>query len=201
MQEARQKAIQSQFREGLSDPYGEEASEVWEERLRRVRDHMTDFYFAYNLPYGDFEQIVRQAVSERGETPDVITFNPELAPQDMLFQQAEDIESMPAAKRKKYEARLQEIKAVLIRTMISDQLAYLNIARKWFTVEDLKDIYRRKIGYGKIGGKSAGMMLAYRILCEAAPRGPGSDPYPRFVFPGFRLILRLHFKQRADPLV
>jgi len=110
--EARQKAIQSQFREGLRDPYGEEASEVWEERLRRVRDHMTDFYFAYNLPYGDFEQIVRLAVSERGETPDVITFNPELAPQDMLFQQAEDIESMPAAKRKKYAARLQEIKAV-----------------------------------------------------------------------------------------
>ncbi|MFH1524178.1 MAG: PEP/pyruvate-binding domain-containing protein, partial [Chloroflexota bacterium] len=167
--EARQKAILSQFREGLSDPYGEEASEIWEERLRRVRDHLTDFYFAYNLPYEDFEHIVRQAVSERGETPDVITFNPELAPQDMLFQQAEDIENLPAAKRKKYEARLQEIKAVLIRTMISDQLSYLNIARKWFTVEDLKYIYHRKIGYGKIGGKSAGMLLAYRILREAAP--------------------------------
>ena len=167
--EARQKAIQSQFREGLQNPYGEEAAEAWEERLRRVRDHMTDFYFAYNLPYGDFERIIRQAVSERGETPDEIPFNPELAPQDMLFQHAEDIESMPAAKRKNYEARLQEIKAVLIRTMISDQLAYVNIARQWFTVEDLREIYHRKIGYGKIGGKSAGMMLAYRILSDAAP--------------------------------
>ena len=167
--EARQKAIQSQFREGLHDPYGEEAAEIWGERLRIVRDHLTDFYFAYNLPYEDFEKIVRLAVSERGETPDVITFNPELAPQDMVFQQAEDIERMPAAKRKSFEARLQEIKAVLIRTIISDQLAYLNIARKWFTVADLKDIYLRKIGYGKIGGKSAGMMLAYRILREAAP--------------------------------
>jgi len=36
-------------------------------------------------------------------------------------------------------------------------------------VSDLKEIYLRKIGYGKIGGKSAGMMLAYRILKEAAP--------------------------------
>ena len=167
--EARQKAIQSQFREGLRDPYGEEAADTWAERLTRVRDHLTDFYFAYNLPYEEFEKIVRQAFSERGEAPDVITFNPELAPQDMLFQQAEDIERMPVAKRKKYEARLQEIKVVLIRTMISDQLAYLNIARKWFSVEDLKNIYLRKIGYGKIGGKSAGMMLAYRILREAAP--------------------------------
>jgi hypothetical protein len=167
--EARQKAIQSQTREGLRDPYGEEPADTWGERLRRVRDHLTDFYFAYNLPYEDFEEIVRQAFSERGEAPELITFNPELAPQDMLFQQAEEIESMPPDRRRDFEARLQEIKVVLIRTMISDQLAYLNIARKWFTVADLKNVYQRKIGYGKIGGKSAGMMLAYRILLEAAP--------------------------------
>ncbi|MGA2490580.1 MAG: PEP/pyruvate-binding domain-containing protein, partial [Anaerolineales bacterium] len=167
--EARQKAIQSQFREGLHNPYSEETSETWEERLRVVRDHLTDFYFANNLPYEDFETIVRLAISEHGETPDLITFNPELAPQDLLFQQAEEIERVPAARRKRFEARLQEIKAVLIRTMISDQLAYLNIARKWLTVADLKEIQHRKIGYGKIGGKSAGMMLAYRILKEASP--------------------------------
>jgi hypothetical protein len=167
--ETRQKAIQSQLREGLNDPYSQEAAETWEERLRIVRDHLTDFYFAYNLPYEDFEKIIRLAISEQGETPDLITFNPELAPQDMVFQQAEDIEHMSPVKRKKYEARLQEIKSVLIRSMISDQLAYLNIARKWFTVADLKDIYLRKIGYGKIGGKAAGMMLAYRILKDAAP--------------------------------
>jgi hypothetical protein len=167
--EARQKAIQSQLREGLQGPYYEEGADVWEERLRIVRDNLTDFYFAHNLPYEDFEKIVRLAISEQGETPDLITFNPELAPQDMVFQQAEEIERMPAARRKGFEARLQEIKSVLIRTMISDQLAYLNIARRWFSVADLKGIYHRKIGYGKIGGKAAGMMLAYRILMEAAP--------------------------------
>jgi len=42
-------------------------------RLRVVRDHLTDFYFAYNLPYEDFEEIVRQAIKEHGETPDLIT--------------------------------------------------------------------------------------------------------------------------------
>ncbi|MFA5874380.1 MAG: PEP/pyruvate-binding domain-containing protein [Anaerolineales bacterium] len=167
--DAREKAVQSQAREGLHNPYAEEALDVWEKRLERVRDAQTDFYFAYNLLYEDFEHIVKEILAERGETPDLITFNPELAPQDMLFEQAENIERMPAAGRKKLEARLQEIKVVLIRTMISDQLAYLNIARKWFTVEDLKEIRQRKIGYGKIGGKSAGMMLAYRILRDVAP--------------------------------
>ncbi len=167
--DVREKAIQSQKREGLHDPFAEEPYDVWEKRLHRVRDALTDFYFAYNLLQEDFERIIKEILNERGETPDLITFNPELAPQDMLFEQAESIERMPASKRRKYEARLQEIKVVLIRTMISDQLAYVNIARKWFTVEDLRQIYSRKIGYGKIGGKSAGMMLAYRILREAAP--------------------------------
>jgi len=167
--DVREKAIQSQAREGLHNPHAEEAFDVWENRLERVRDAQTDFYFAYNLLYEDFEHIVKEILAERGETPDLITFNPELAPQNMLFEQAENIERMPAIKRKKLEARLQEIKVVLIRTMISDQLAYLNIARKWFTVEDLKEIRKSKIGYGKIGGKSAGMMLAYRILRDMAP--------------------------------
>jgi len=167
--EVREKAIQSQAREGLHDPYSEEPFDAWEARLARVRDSLTDFYFAYNLPYEEFERIVKGIIGERGEPPDMVTFNPELAPQDMLFQQAGLLESLPPEKREPLEARLQEIKVVLIRTMISDQLAYLNIARKWFTVDDLKDIRCRKIGYGKIGGKSAGMLLAYRILNEVAP--------------------------------
>ncbi len=167
--DVREKAIQSQVREGLHDPYGEESYETWEKRLERVRDAQTDFYFAYNLLYSDLERIINEILAERGGTSDLITFNPELAPQEMLFEQAESIERMGETERRKYEARLQEIKVVLIRTMISDQLAYLNIARKWFTIEDLKQIRNRKIGYGKIGGKSAGMMLAYRILRNVAP--------------------------------
>ncbi len=166
--EVRKKAIESQMREGLHDPYGEEPFEVWELRLERVRDALTDFYFAYNLLYDDFESLVRETIGERGEAPNMISFNPELAPQEMLFEQAAMIERLPPEKRKLLNARLQEIKVVLIRTMISDQLAYIKIARQWFTVADLDDIRKRKIGYGKIGGKSAGMMLAYRILLEAA---------------------------------
>ncbi len=134
-----------------------------------MRDALTDFYFAYNLPYERFEEIVRQVLNERGEAPDMVTFNPELAPQAMLFAQGEAIENMSAGERERLQARLEEIKVVLIRTMISDHLAYINIAKQWFTVADLKSIYLRKIGHGKIGGKSAGMLLAERILSEVAP--------------------------------
>ncbi len=168
--DARNKAIASQMREGIHDPLMEESTEVWETRLRRVRDSLTDFYFAYNFPYSDFESIVRQVLTERGNVEtDFVWFNPELAPQDMLFEQAEMIDAMPAEERQKYEARLEEIKVVLIRTMISDQLQYINIARRWFEVEDLKEIRRRKISGGKVGGKAAGMLLAMRILKATAP--------------------------------
>jgi hypothetical protein len=168
--EAQQKAMESQSREGLQDPFAEEPSDLWELRLSRVRDSLTDFYFAYNLPYQDFEQTVRDILAERGNTEtDFVWFNPELAPHDMLFEQAGMIESMPLDERGQYEARLQEIKVVLLRTMVSDHLEYLKIARHWFTVGDLKEIRRRKFGGGKIGGKAAGMLLAMRILKETAP--------------------------------
>ncbi|HKJ38556.1 MAG TPA: hypothetical protein VJ972_07255, partial [Anaerolineales bacterium] len=48
--EARKKAIESQEREGLQNPYGEESTEIWEKRLSRIRASLTDFYFGYNLP-------------------------------------------------------------------------------------------------------------------------------------------------------
>lgn len=168
--EAREKALQSQTREGLHDPYAEESSEIWELRLARIRDSLTDFYYAYNFPYEHFEDIIVKILAERsGNAPDLVTFNPELAPQEMIFDQALAIEKMPPEERGPLEARLQEIKVVLIRTMISDQLAYINIAKQWFRVKDLYGIRKRKIGEGKIGGKSAGMLLASRILAEVAP--------------------------------
>ena len=98
----------------------------------------------------------------------LVSFNPELAPQDMLFEQAAAIEKMPLEERRQADARLQEIKVVLIRTMISDQLSYIKIAKDWFTVSDLYEIRKRKIGQGKVGGKAAGMLLAARILSQVA---------------------------------
>jgi hypothetical protein len=166
--EAREKAIHTQALEGLHDPFMEEPADVWDLRLTRVREHLTDFYFGYNLPFDLFEQIVRQVLQERGaeSITDQISFNPELAPQAMLFEQALAIDKLPENQRRQQMARLQEIKVVLIRTMISDQLAYVNIAKQWFTIDDLNQIRTRKIGQGKIGGKAAGMLLAYRILTE-----------------------------------
>jgi hypothetical protein len=82
-----EKAIRSQAMKGLHDPIIEEPTEIWEMHLARVRDHLTGFYFARNLPYDLFENILHDTMVERGtDFNDLrISFNPELAPQNMLF--------------------------------------------------------------------------------------------------------------------
>jgi hypothetical protein len=99
--EVHEKAILSQEREGIKNPLMEEEAPQWEERLQLTRDHLTDFYFAHNLPLDLFHEIIETLVTQRGArtTEDVLAFNPELAPLDLLLKQAEQYEAMPAEQR------------------------------------------------------------------------------------------------------
>lgn len=163
--EARQKAIDSQIREGLSDPFGEEAPDIWERRLSIIRDDLTDFYFAHNCPHSLFKQIVQQVLNWR--VPDqevVLSFNPELAPWAMLFAMGERYENLPKEERQKVHHHLQEMVVVLSKGMLSDQLDFVRLSREHLTIAALKQIRNRRIGRGKIGGKAAGMMMAWKIV-------------------------------------
>lgn len=167
--EVREKAIESQTREGLLDPYTQEPPDVWQTRAAIVRDNLTDFYFAYNLPHDLLEELVRQTLAERVPSEDVVlTFHPELAPWDMLFAQGQAYESLPPDQRARVEHHLKEIRVVLIKTMVSDHLRYVGIAKDWFDIADLQAIRARRLGRGKIGGKAAGLMLAECILRKTA---------------------------------
>lgn len=160
--QVREQAIESQRREGLLDPFAEEPEDVWLARLEHIRDYLTDLHFANNLSFELFEEIVKEVLEERGALQEEwrTNWNAELAPQELLVEQALRISRMTKEDRKDFEANLEEIKVVLIRNMISDQLAYIKIAKQWFTLDDLLDIRERKIGSGKVGGKAAGMLLA-----------------------------------------
>ena len=163
--EVKEKAILSQQREGVLEPLTEEPAQVWNERLACVRDQITDFYFAYNLPHDRLEEIIQSVLVGNVPYDELgLTFNPELAPWDLLFAQGEEYEGLPPEKRAKVQHHLQEIIVVLIKGMISDQLAFVGVAKELFTIQDLENIRRRRIGRGKIGGKAAGMLLAWKIL-------------------------------------
>jgi hypothetical protein len=168
--EVAEKARQSQVMEGIRDPEVEEPAHIWARRLAAIRDNLTDFYFAYNLPHDLFERIVREVVAERDPSKDVVLrFHPELAPWDMLFAQGEAYERLPSGKREEAKHHLEEIKVVLIKSMVSSHLRYVGIAKDWFDIADLRAIRDHRIGRGRIGGKAAGVVLARTILHKCLP--------------------------------
>jgi hypothetical protein len=165
-EEVRLQSVQSQIREGLHDPFNEEVPETWDRRFSIIRDQLTDYYFSLYFPFQDLESIINTILQERGveAQESLLSINPELAPLELIIEQAQTIEHLQGPQRVKLEARLSELKVVLIRQLISDQLRYINIAKEWFTVNDLADVRKHKTGSGRIGGKAAGMLLANRIL-------------------------------------
>jgi hypothetical protein len=181
--EAHEKARLSQQLEGLVNPLVQESAEVWERRLQQTRDTLTDFYFAYNLPHDLFKDIVQSVLQQRN--PDhkvVLTFNPELAPLDLVIAQGEKFEALPPAEQQQVRHHLQEVIVVLLKALVSDQLAFIRIAKEWFTVADFKEIRKNRIGDGKIGGKAAGMLLAWKILQHYAAE-EGMDLREHIVLP------------------
>jgi hypothetical protein len=187
-QEVREKAVLSQQREGILDPglQNEDAGQ-WDLRFHRVQRTLTDFYFAYNLPVELLQKIVEDLLAQRhnGSPPELsLRFNPELAPLEMVLRQAEKYEALPDDQRSTIDHHLQELRVVLLKSMISDQLAFIHIAKRWFTTADFKYVLDHRIGTGKIGGKAAGMLLAYKILQNTAPEIFKKIVLPRSYFVG-----------------
>ena len=171
--EVKERAIQSQQREGIFNGLHTETADQWELRWSRVRRTLTDFYFAYNLPIENLHQILDELLTPQADgrsvAPDQsLPFNPELAPLEMVLRQAEKYEALPDEERLDVDHHLQELRVVLLKSLVSDQLAFIHIAKRWFNTKDFNMILERRIGTGKIGGKSAGMLLAYKILQNTA---------------------------------
>jgi len=66
------------------------------------------------------------------------------------------------------------VRVALIRRFFTEQLEFINVAKKYVDLEDFFDLSERIIfppgSHGKLGGKSAGLFLASRILKQAARR-------------------------------
>src|ERR1051325_2514906 len=188
-EEVKERAIQSQQREGIFNGLVAENAEQWDLRWSRIRRTLTDFYFAYNLPIEILYQIVDEVLAPQPDgknlAPDhSLPFNPELAPLEMVLRQAEKYESLPDAERAQVDHHLQELRVVLLKSLVSDQLAFIHIARRWFQAKDFNMILESRIGTGKIGGKAAGLLLAYKILQNTAPEVFDKITLPRSYFIG-----------------
>lgn len=202
--QVREKAIESQHRERLVDPFGQEESHAWQKRKARVRDYQTDAYFADNFGSVVLDRIIQETLSHQ-PSPSAsveLTFNPEIAPWELLFRQGEIYENLPETERERVHHHLEEIKVVLIKRMISDQLPYIGVAKRVFTIADLRYIYNRRIGSGKIGGKAAGLMLAWKILLLDSAEGDEDIrsfiDIPESYFIGTEVIYEFRLMNKLD---
>ncbi|MGE5602485.1 MAG: PEP/pyruvate-binding domain-containing protein [Nitrososphaerales archaeon] len=162
--EVRERAVASQRREGVLNPYQDEPADVWERRLQMIRDNLTEFYWAYNLSPQLFEELAREVLNQRPTAEKALTFNPEMASMEILFQQMENYTRLPPEEQARARHNMQETKVVLIKALISDELDFVRVAKEYLNYEDLVWIRTHRVGRGKIGGKAAGLVLAWKIL-------------------------------------
>jgi hypothetical protein len=115
-----------------------------------------------------------------------MTYNPELAPLEILFQQAEAYDGLPPDQLQTVRHHLQETKVVLIKAMISDELEFVRIAKEYLSVDDLRWIRTHRVGRGKIGGKAAGLVLAWKIVQQTfANRQDGTESVDVVIPPSY----------------
>jgi len=89
----------------------------------------------------------------------------------LLAKKLEEYCNLPGSEYPLPPAEAMGIRVALIRHFISDQLEFIGVAKKHLKICDMLPIVKNaigpKTGIGKIGGKAAGMYLAYRILSDA----------------------------------
>ena len=206
-QEVKDLAIESQRREGLNNPTVQEDEATWQRRLETIRDLHTDNYFAHNLGSTLLEQLINEVLNNQDKTakPVELNFNPEIAPWAMLFEQGEIYDALPPPELERVKHHLEEIKVVLIKRLLSDQLPFIRVAKHVFSIKDLNWIYERLIGSGKIGGKAGGMLLAWHIL-ERADHDFGPDlshhvTIPDTYFVGSEIIYEFLLQNKMERFV
>ncbi|MGE5125107.1 MAG: PEP/pyruvate-binding domain-containing protein, partial [Betaproteobacteria bacterium] len=68
-------------------------------------------------------------------------------------------------------ATQMELRAALVRRFLTDQLEFVNIAKQYIDVADFHELCQRIVyptrSHGRLGGKSAGLFLASRIVARS----------------------------------
>lgn len=80
---------------------------------------------------------------------------------DRLFQKADQLT------RSGRSAEYERLFEPLLRRVIGQDGQIVQLAREYFTLEDLVAIAQRQIGTGKIGGKAVGLLLARKMITSA----------------------------------
>lgn len=166
----------------LQEQYGGtpfEQRELWLERCREAKKQLIDYYFSVNYSIDYLKQLIvnhsTEIESEFNISLDVdygFIVDVEKASINVLLKKMNYYESLSEEEKSLVHHEMRELKIVLLKRLITEIPEQVRVAERFLSLADLKEIYSRILGKGKVGGKSAGMLMAYKIVQYAEEEDP-----------------------------
>lgn len=148
----------------------------WDELERDAIDDIALELAGRHLSVADIDEVVNLTIKrDRVQTLDAVVNRSSLTFRD-LREHLQNFCETPLGETRLRPAEVMSTRVALARHLLSDQLEFLGIAKQHLRIRDFHDIVQRIIGsddaMGRVGGKAAGMILAYHILAA----GESADP-------------------------
>jgi hypothetical protein len=148
-----------------------------EENISEYKSILIDLYFASSFNEAETENYINLArKQDRFQHLNKI-INKERATSKMIKQALKEFCEIPMGDLYISPNEAEGVRVALINHFISNQLPFIGIAKSYITIRDIEElvdnIYWNRRRPGKIGGKAAGMFLAYKIL---VPKLISGDP-------------------------
>jgi hypothetical protein len=146
-------------------------------QVQEVVDILIDFWFSTSFSSEKIKNHINFARKQKQFSKLVHVINQESATYGKIKKELQHFCDIPEGDIFIPTCEAENARVGLINHFISNQLPFVSIAKNHITIRDVGEIAQRIIRVnnrpGKVGGKSAGIILAHRIL---VPRLKESDP-------------------------
>jgi len=171
-----------QFREDAKKGLQTENIDPTEENLQEYMDAAIDLMLVEQLDDGEIDQYINLARKEDRLRNLIKVVNMEGATSLRIKKALRDFCEIPEGNMFVSPSEAEGVRVALIHHFISNQLPFMSIAKHHITIRDIDEIVENSFWSprypGRIGGKAAGLVLAYRIILpRLMERDPDLEPY------------------------
>ncbi len=170
-----QKALEHLRSDGLPDT---------EENRQEYLEALTDAYFANSFSPADIENYINLARKRDLAQTLSMVVNRDQATSMEIYKALREFCEVPKGEVYISPEEAIGIRVALISRFISNQLPFISLAKNHVTIRDIDLILQRSLWSrrrpGRLGGKAAGMILAYKILLPLLEKhDPEMEQYVR----------------------
>ena len=157
---------------------------VTEQAVAGVIGALTDMYFARHFTWEDIENYINFARKRDSFQRLNMLMNSEEVTSSRIREAVREFCAIPMGSLYIPPGDSTGVRVALISRFISDQLPFLAVAKNHIAIRDMDELMEQIIWNprrgGRIGGKSAGMFLAYKIILPLlGQRDPEFEKYVR----------------------